>query len=324
MFFPLGVGLFLLTQSRFRHWLLRPAPWLALALTAAIFAPVVAWNATHGWVSFLFQGSRAEPGLSFEPVRLVVNLAIQSFYFFPPIWVGLLITLGVGFKAGPRNDRSWLIVWLAVIPIVFFALVWLVAENDNKGFHWAAAGFLMLFPLYGHLIAERDGSHPGEARWWFGASAAVQAVALALYLSHALTGWAARFIPDPDRDAVLAEQVDWRGVRVYLDEQGMLDSDRYAVVARSWDQCVRLDYALAGAVPLACLADGPVMASDDLIDDPGGRSLILVSRSPDLGPADLALAARFASVAPLGPVELTHNGVMALRVWLFVADGVAE
>lgn len=324
VFFPLGVGLFLLTQSRFRRWLLRPAPWLALALAAAIFAPVVVWNAAHGWVSFVFQGGRAEPGLSFEPLRLMVNLAIQSFYFFPPIWVGLLITLGVGFKAGPRNDRSWLIVWLAVIPIAFFALVWLVAQDDNKGFHWAAAGFLMLYPLYGHLIAERGRTHPGEARWWFGASAAVQAIVTVLYLTHATTGWMQRFMPDPGRDEILAEQADWSALRTDLYRRGMLDPARYAVVATDWHHCVRLDYALAGALPVACIADGPMPASDDLIDEPDGRALILVSRSPDLGPADAARVAHVASLAPLGPVDIHHNGVVALRVWLFVAGGREE
>src|SRR5208337_612588 len=47
------------TGRRHRHWLARPAPWLAVLLAALIFAPVAVWNATHGWASFAFQGGRA-------------------------------------------------------------------------------------------------------------------------------------------------------------------------------------------------------------------------------------------------------------------------
>ena len=41
-------------------WFARPAPYLAALVALAIVAPVVVWNARHGWVSFAFQGARAE------------------------------------------------------------------------------------------------------------------------------------------------------------------------------------------------------------------------------------------------------------------------
>src|SRR5208337_4568708 len=46
-----GSALFLLT-SRQRAWLKRPEPYLALLVTAIVFAPVLIWNVSHHWASF--------------------------------------------------------------------------------------------------------------------------------------------------------------------------------------------------------------------------------------------------------------------------------
>ena len=45
-----------------RRWLVQPGPYLAIAMGLVMFSPVIVWNASHGWVSFLFQGGRAVGG----------------------------------------------------------------------------------------------------------------------------------------------------------------------------------------------------------------------------------------------------------------------
>jgi dolichol-phosphate mannosyltransferase len=49
---------FLLIDPQARAWLRRPQPYLAAAIAALLFAPVVKWNAAHDWASFAFQSSR--------------------------------------------------------------------------------------------------------------------------------------------------------------------------------------------------------------------------------------------------------------------------
>lgn len=50
--------LFLLLDPRMRRWLRRPEPYIAVLIAALLFSPVIFWNATHAWASFLFQGPR--------------------------------------------------------------------------------------------------------------------------------------------------------------------------------------------------------------------------------------------------------------------------
>ncbi len=49
---------YLLIDKRSRHWFVKPQPYIALLIGAVLFSPVIYWNAEHGWMSFVFQGSR--------------------------------------------------------------------------------------------------------------------------------------------------------------------------------------------------------------------------------------------------------------------------
>ena len=66
-----------------------------------LFAPVLAWNAGHGWISFVFQGGRALGTLGFRPETLLAALLGQAFYLFPWIWAAL-----VAEPAFSRPSRS--------------------------------------------------------------------------------------------------------------------------------------------------------------------------------------------------------------------------
>ena len=57
-----GGVIFLLTEPNARRWLGQPHPYCTGLLAAAMFLPVLVWNAQHGWVSLLFQGGRAGVG----------------------------------------------------------------------------------------------------------------------------------------------------------------------------------------------------------------------------------------------------------------------
>jgi dolichol-phosphate mannosyltransferase len=50
--------LFMLLDPTSRRWLRRWEPYAAAGIAAAVFAPVLVWNAQHDWASFAFQTSR--------------------------------------------------------------------------------------------------------------------------------------------------------------------------------------------------------------------------------------------------------------------------
>lgn len=322
VFLVFGVGLYLVTQPDHRRWLLRPAPWLALLVAALVFSPVIIWNARHGWISFAFQGDRALPGLTLQPVRLVVDLAIQAVFVLPPIWVGLMITLGRGLAGGPSQPRSWFATALGIGPIAFFALVWLVARQGNHGFHWAGPGYLMLYPLYGLFLVERARLRPREVAGWFVASAAVFGVVLIGYLGHALTGWGQVFMADRSaNDPVLVDQVDWHELRGALAQRGLLDPQDNYVLAVGWPQCVRADYGLGGAMPVVCEAQ-KLLLSVEKSAGIRGKDAIIVSLTPRQQEVSAAVGPRFAALQPLGPVAITSHGVHAATLWLFLGRPV--
>ena len=88
LFLAPGVVLWLVLTREGRRALATPWPWLAAAIAVAVFAPNVAWNAQHGWVTFQKQFGRvAEGGLA--PGFLAKLLLDQTLLLNPLIAVFL-------------------------------------------------------------------------------------------------------------------------------------------------------------------------------------------------------------------------------------------
>ena len=83
---------FILLDRRTRRWLLDPRPYLAAALAALVWSPVIIWNARHGWASFRFQ---------------TVERVAEPFYFGLPRLIGamLIVITPLGVIA------AWCAVW---------------------------------------------------------------------------------------------------------------------------------------------------------------------------------------------------------------------
>ena len=68
-----GLAAFVLLAPAQRRWLKHPAPYVAAILALAMIAPVILWNARHGWASFEFQGARALVGDQLRPCAISDN-----------------------------------------------------------------------------------------------------------------------------------------------------------------------------------------------------------------------------------------------------------
>src|SRR4029079_312400 len=164
-----GVGLFLITSPVHRRWLATPWPYLAAALSVAMFMPVIIWNEQHGWVSFVFQAERARP----RGVNLwgpFVALGGQALFLLPWLWLPLMFCLARAGLGGPADERRWLMACLAIGPIVVFTVVTWTGTSAFP--HWAAPGYLMLFPLLGDQVAAALESGRRATRIWLAATAA--------------------------------------------------------------------------------------------------------------------------------------------------------
>ncbi len=109
----------LLNHRAGRAALKTPWPWAGILLAALIFLPNIYWNAAHGWISYLKQGSRVAAFDLPRSLQFLAELLFGQMALVTPIILGLL---GLGLwrlrlaeSGGPR-----LLVWVTVLPAIIF------------------------------------------------------------------------------------------------------------------------------------------------------------------------------------------------------------
>ena len=96
-----------------RHWWRHPAPWLGAVLAGACTAPVLLWNAGHGWASLLKQGGRVgdwTPTLRFELELLGGQVGLAT----PGVFI--LFCLGMAAAAKRWRQPGAALVLALVLP----------------------------------------------------------------------------------------------------------------------------------------------------------------------------------------------------------------
>ena len=197
-FLPIGLGLFaLLAMPR---WWRRPEPFLGALLAAALFAPVVVWNADHGWIGFLRQGGRVAdwrperaPDFLAELVGGQIGLATPLIFLLFAAGIAVAVRQAVRM----RERASVLLAAVSVPPLLVFLEH---ALGDRVQGNWP----VILYP--GAALAA--GALSG--RVWRGlvwpACGLGFAVTSALY-GHVVTGW-----PAWSGDPVARQLFGWDGL----------------------------------------------------------------------------------------------------------------
>jgi 4-amino-4-deoxy-L-arabinose transferase-like glycosyltransferase len=308
-----GAVAFLATEPASRSWLMRPHPYIAGGVALVIFLPVLIWNGQHGWVSFLFQGSRA--GGSLHPFGPMMAIAGQAAFLLPWIWAPLLWCGLVALWRGPSDRERWLLVCLGAPPILVFTVA---ALWGNPLFHWSAPGYLMLLPLLGDAIARRRQTSR-LVRVWLGATATFVILGVAFVASEVrldlLPGLVGdlRFNRDPNLDLV-----DWSSLRTELEKRGFLDAPGLVVATLKWHEAGKIDYALGGLIPVICLGLNPrqyglTANPDDYI----GADVLIVAPRRSLTQIESQLGGRFDVIEPIAPATVMHAGRPAMVLPLF-------
>jgi hypothetical protein len=318
-----GVGLFLITSPAQRHWLATPWPYVAVAVAAAIFSPVIIWNEQHGWASFLFQTERALPR-EFNLWGPFVALAGQALFLLPWLWLPLMLCLARAVLRGPADERRWLLACLAVGPIVLFTvLTW----TGTRAFpHWTAPGYLMLFPLLGSQVAVAFESGRRSTRTWLVATAASLVVLLGGVMTLAYLPWPpfsllqSKTLEDP-----LLNALDWSNLEAELEARGLLGRPHLFVAATRWDEAGKVDYALHGKMPVLCLARDP--HGYGILTRPKahiGEDALIIGRALLPHRIQRIYGSYFESIEELPPIAILHAGKPAFELSLFYAHSLRD
>jgi 4-amino-4-deoxy-L-arabinose transferase-like glycosyltransferase len=305
-----GAFLFLLAHEGARIWLHRWPPYLAGCLALVIFFPVYAWNAHHQWASFDFQAARAG-GWHLHPLAPLTTLAGEALFVLPWFWLPMILLGARAFRAGWREQ---LLAWLAAPPIVVFALVaaW---SSQRVLFHWAAPGYLMLFPLLGRSVAN----------WWERRVVRAAIIGTAVFCLVSVTvvcaqlqfDWLRAVMPANDPTA---EGINWTSLGDDLTARGLLPPGTVVGVP-NWRDAGKIAYALGPQVTVLCLNQDS--REFGFINPPAQRSgadvLLLVVDHPDT--VLPALSSQFARIDMLPPSAVTLQGRVLKTVTVAIGRG---
>ncbi len=150
---------FCILDRRARTWLLRPAPYVAVLIALALFAPVVYWNYTNAWASFRFQAGGRFGDTAFSLPDLLKNAVFVA----TPLPIAVLPLLFVGqWTARPgqfpepahTHARNRLFVSCFIfVPLAVFA--WSALRHVPR-LNWTGPIWLASLPLLGWAIVRAD------------------------------------------------------------------------------------------------------------------------------------------------------------------------
>ena len=314
----LGIVAFVALARGQRPWLARPAPYLAALVAFVVVAPVVVWNARHGWVSFAFQGARAEAAGGWRPAQ-VGAMAIGEIAFLSP-WIAapLVAALIDGARRAARDERRLFLVCLALPTIVVFTLTPLWGAKGLP--HWSMPGWLFVYPLLGAWLAESRAAALSLRKWAIVSAALIAALAV-LAVGQAATGFATRFIPlgSGAADPTL-ETLDWGALR----EAPAIRSAAF-VVATRWMDGGKIGLALGPDKPLLVFSDDPrgIAYLSDSADFVGRDAAIVVAWDRREA-AEARLASYFAGFDAPQQVALRRGGRDEIALAVIPARGLTR
>jgi 4-amino-4-deoxy-L-arabinose transferase-like glycosyltransferase len=297
-----AILLWLLTVPELRGWLIRPAPWLGALAGAAAFAPVVAWNAAHGWASFLKQGGRVGDFRPTNAIRFLGELAAgQAGLATPLVFVlcvaGGLAALRLGWK---RRDPAWtLLAAMTVLPALVFVQH---AFGDRVQANWPA----VLYPSASLAAAGL------EWRVWTRLRAPAVVLGFAITVIAYAQATAAPFPLPASLDPTAFRLAGWRSLAEQV-ETARRAAGASFVASDEYGQAAELARALPASLPVIGIERRWALFA---LPRPalGGKSGILV-RSTRRG-LDLD-AGPWASIRPLGGAERRRGAQVIERFRLY-------
>ena len=166
LLFWVGVGVWTLAVPSVRPWLRRWQPWAACAIGFALFAPVLWWNAEHGWAGFVRQGGRVEDWRPARSVQFLGELAGgQIGLVTPGIWVLCMAGLAVAARRAWRDrDAAWsLLVFVQHAfgdrvqgnwPAIIYPALSLAAGGLAMPARWSLGAALLGFAMTGAVYVQ--------------------------------------------------------------------------------------------------------------------------------------------------------------------------
>jgi 4-amino-4-deoxy-L-arabinose transferase-like glycosyltransferase len=234
-FLVLGIALWLLVAGR--RWLTRPWPWLGLTVGLLLVAPVLWWNAAHGWASFAKQGGRIDEWQPARAAQFLGELAGGQLGLATPL-VFVLCAAGLGVacrRVWPARKPAWtLLVALSLPAAVVFVEH---AFADRVQGNWPAI-------IYPQAVIAAAGLRASAWRRLYRPAVGLGlAITLVVYLQASLAA-----LPVPIRfDPSALQLAGWPGLAEQVEAARQRDGASF-VAADQYGVASELAYWLPGRV----------------------------------------------------------------------------
>ncbi len=305
-----GAVLLMLSDPVARRELRRFAPWGAGLLAVLMFAPVLYWNATHGWQSFHYQGDRAA-GLRLHPFAPLTIWGGEALFVLPWLWLPMVLLMLGALKRGPAERRGWMLSLLAVIPVVLFSVVG-IWSSTRILYHWATPGYLLLFPMLGNWASAWRPRLRNSAAVF----SALLLAGSAMFIAAEVTFG---FIPHLDMffasgKSPLLQAVNWDSIIPEIPPQAD------AVATLRWYDAGKIGYALRNQkIPVTVF--GPEPHEFGVSVPPAsliGKNILLVAMPGNVTAIDHTYAPYFKTLVPGPALTVMHHGSVLLVIPTFL------
>jgi hypothetical protein len=215
-------------------------------------------------------------------------------------------------RKGPVVRADWFLAMLGIVPVVLFAAVG-VWSSTRILYHWAAPGYLMLFPLLGKWLAQWR----PRLRDAIAAASVVLLVCAAGFLAAEETFG---FVPNldlmfPPGKSPLLQAVDWDSLRAEILGRPAVQ----AVAALKWYDAGKIGFALGGALPVTVFGAEP---HEFGISAPAsgllGKNVLLVAMPGDVSAILQHYGPYFKSLRPAPALTVVHDGAVLLVIPVYL------
>ncbi len=152
-FFYVCAFLFIVFSKEHRHWLKRKEPYICLAVSLAVFSPVIIWNAGQDWVTFKHTAGQAH-------ISEGMKISFKSFFEFLGSQAGVLTPLlfAAVIYGAVRNISSQFLFYFWAPVLGFFILKSIQAKVEAN---WATPAYLTAFIAFSLFFLNRDAVKKG-------------------------------------------------------------------------------------------------------------------------------------------------------------------
>ena len=278
---------------------------VALLVAGLLYAPNLAWNMAHHFISYQHTSENADlSGATMDVAELLAFTGSQIALLGPGVFLGFI---GALIARSVRDDRRRFLIWFTAPPLVFYLALALVAGANAN---WAVSAYVA-----GSILAAQGLMSVSWRPAW-GVAVGLN-VLLGLTLAFAVLTWG----EDTDRFPLRADPLKrlrgWKALGAEVSQwrqrypaDCVLVSDRATAAAMAY-------YALPRPAPtVKWHPPGPIRDHFDLTADLGHAPCAawLLVAPPDSAPGILR---RFKQIEPLGVARQPQGGRRERRYVLY-------